>query len=264
MPTAFCKNKGGHMFSEDFSAVSNAAANKSNYLAKNPIGYFLLSMLAGMFIGFGVLLAFTAGGLLSGAPSTKVVMGVSFGVALSLVVMCGAELFTGNNLVMAAGIMDKKVKISEAIKLWVICWLGNAAGSILLALIYHLTALGDGSVGEFMANAALGKMSAGGVALFARGMLCNMLVCLAVWSTFRLKTEAGKLIMIFWCLFAFITTGFEHSIANMTLLTVGLLRPCGVALTVGGWFYNLIIVTLGNMVGGICLVAFPYFIGQKK
>ena len=251
------------MFSEDFSSVSSAAEGKAGFLGRNPAGYFLLSMLAGMYIGFGVLLAFTAGGLLSGAPGAKIVMGVSFGVALSLVVMCGAELFTGNNLVMAAGVLDKKVTLADAVKLWIVCWLGNATGGILLAFIYHLTGLGDGSVGEFMANAALAKMSAGGVALFARGMLCNMLVCLAVWSTFRLKTEAGKLIMLFWCLFAFITTGFEHSVANMTLLTVGLLRPCGVALSVGGWFYNLVIVTLGNMAGGICLVAFPYFIGKK-
>lgn len=252
------------MFSEDYENLGNAAVTKRNLLKNNPVGYFVFSMLAGMFIGFGVLLAFTAGGLLEGAPQTKIVMGVSFGVALSLVVMCGAELFTGNNLVMAGGLLQKKVSVGDTVKLWIVCWLGNVAGSILLALIYHFTNLGDGPAGVFMANAALGKMSAGALELFCRGILCNMLVCLAVWATFRCKTEAAKLIMIFWCLFAFITTGFEHSVANMTLLTIGLLRPCGVSLTIVGWFYNLLFVTLGNMVGGICLVAVPYYIGKKQ
>ena len=189
---------------------------------------------------------------------------VSFGVALSLVVTCGAELFTGNNLVMSAGAMMRKVSILDCIKLWIICWIGNAVGGVILAVIYHFTGLGNGAVGEFMASSALAKMSAGPIELLCRGILCNVLVCLAVWSTFRVKNEVGKLIMIFWCLFAFITTGFEHSVANMTLLTVGMLRPCGEAITIGGLFYNLGVVTLGNMIGAIVLVALPYYIGQKQ
>lgn len=252
------------MFKEEFEAAANGAVSKYTLLKKNPGGYFVLSMLAGMFIGFGVLLAFTAGGLLAGAPATKLVMGAAFGVALSLVVMAGGELFTGNNMVMAAGILKKKITLSNAVYLWIICWIGNAAGGILLAVLYHLTGLGEGAVGAFMASGALAKMSAAPVALLTRGILCNMLVCLAVWCGFRCKSESGKLIMIFWCLLAFFTTGFEHSIANMTLLTVALLRPAGEAVTVGGWFYNLALVTAGNMIGGICLVALPYFAGARE
>ena len=252
------------MFREDFEAASAAAVTKSTFLEKNPLGYFVLSMLAGSFIGFGGLLAFTAGGLLSGAPATKIVMGALFGVALSLVVMAGGELFTGNNFVMAAGMLKKKVTLAQSCKLWVICWLGNTAGGIVLAVLYHLTGLGEGAVGDFIAAGALAKMTASPVALFTRGMLCNMLVCLAVWCGFRCKTETAKLIMIFWCLLAFFTIGFEHSVANMTILTYGLLRPAGQALTIGGWFYNLIVVTLGNMAGGILLVAAPYYAAQRE
>ena len=252
------------MFRDDFTAAAAAAGTKSSFLKKNPFGYFVMSMMAGSFIGFGGLLAFTAGGLLAGAPATKIVMGALFGVALSLVVMAGGELFTGNNFVMAAGMLKKTVTLAESLKLWVICWLGNLAGGIVLAVLYHLTGLGEGAVGDFLAAGALAKMTAGPVALFTRGMLCNMLVCLAVWCGFRCKSEAGKLIMIFWCLLAFFTTGFEHSIANMTVLTYGLLRPAGQALTFGGWIYNLIVVTLGNMAGGILLVALPYYQAQKE
>ncbi|MDO4648029.1 MAG: formate/nitrite transporter family protein [Eubacteriales bacterium] len=252
------------MFKEEFTAVGKAAQGKVALLKKNPLGYFLLSMLAGSFIGFGVLLTNTIGGYLNGSPFTKMILGMAFGIALSLVVMAGAELFTGNNLVMTAGILKKNITLGDAVKLWCVCWVGNLAGSILLGIVYHFTELGNGVVGEFMANAALGKMSAGPAALIARGMLCNMLVCIATWCGTKLKSEAGKLIMIFWCLFAFITTGFEHSIANMTLFAVTLLRPSGVAVTFGGAAYNLIVVTIGNMIGGILFVALPYYAASKE
>lgn len=252
------------MFKDEFEAAANGAVGKVTFLKKNPVGYFLLSMLAGAYIGFGILLIFTIGGQLAGAPVTKMAMGVSFGIALSLVVIAGAELFTGNNLVMTAGMLKKKITVADGIKLWIVCYLGNWVGSILLAVIYNLTSLANGPVGEFMANGALGKMSATAPQLVARGILCNMLVCLATWCGFRAKSDAGKLIMIFWCLFAFITTGFEHSIANMTLLTEALLNPCGVAVTMGGYMHNLLWVTFGNMIGGILFIAVPYAVSAKE
>lgn len=255
------------MFKDEVTAVGNAAKAKAELLENKPLAYFFASMLAGMFIGFGILLAFTAGGYLSdaGSPSVKIVMGAVFGVALSLVVMAGAELFTGNNLVMAVGIFRKTVTVGKAVKLWVVCWIGNLAGSVLLAWLFHLSGLATGAVGTFMANGAAGKMAAGPVPLFVRGILCNILVCLAVWCGFKLKSESGKLIMIFWCLFVFITAGFEHSVANMTLLAIGLFDPAGAAVSFGGYAYNLAVVTLGNMVGGILFVAVPYCLiaGEK-
>lgn len=252
------------MFKPDIIRNSDTASSKASMLIRDPFGYFVLSMLAGAYIGIGVLLAFTIGGMLDGEPYQKVVMGCSFGVALSLVVMAGGELFTGNNMVMAIGVLEKKVRLAETIKLWVVCWIGNLAGAIVLAVIYHLTGLGAGPAGTFMAAGAMAKMSAGPVALIARGILCNFLVCLAVWSAGRATSDSGKLIMIFWCLFAFITTGFEHSVANMTLLAVALMNPMDQAVTIGGYFYNLILVTLGNIIGGVVFVALPYYAASRK
>ncbi|CAK7002240.1 MAG: Nitrite transporter NirC [Eubacterium sp.] len=252
------------MFLEAFTSVQKAAADKTGLLKKNPLGYFVAAMLAGAFIGFGVLLSFTIGGLLSGEPYAKIVMGTAFGVALSLVVIAGAELFTGNNMLMAAGLMTKSVSMADTLKLWGICWLGNLAGSVLLALIFWGAGFAAGPVGEFIAASAAAKMGLSLVPLFLRGVLCIVLVCLAVWCGFKCKSESGKLIMIFWCLFAFITTGFEHSIANMTLLTISLLAPMEAAVSIGGYVYNLIVVTLGNMVGGILFVAIPYYLISKK
>lgn len=252
------------MFFEEFEAASNAAKAKAKMLKENKIGYFMLTLLAGMFIGFGILLIFSIGGLLNGAPATKVVMGASFGIALSLVAMAGAELFTGNNFIMSAGLFKKKVTFVEVLKVWIVCFIGNWLGSILIAVIYHLTGLGNGAVGKFIATGAMGKMSPDFIQLFTRGLLCNILVCLAIWCGVKCKTESGKLIMIFWCLFAFITTGFEHSIANMTLFTVAILNPAGQAVSMGGYLHNILAVTLGNMIGGILFVAVPYYLASLK
>lgn len=252
------------MFNEEFTAAANGAAAKAGLLKKNPAGYFLLSMLAGMFVGFGVLLVFTLSGAMAGSPFTKLVMGCAFSVALSLVIIAGAELFTGNNMVMTAGYLRKTVSAGEVLKLWLICWLGNLAGSVLLAVVYNATGLySDATLGA-MTTAAGAKMSAGFVPLLARGMLCNTLVCLAVWCGFRCKSESGKLIMVFWCILAFFTTGFEHSVANMTLLSLALIDNGGnEAISMGGYWYNLLVVSLGNMLGAILFVALPYHIASK-
>ncbi|BCJ95004.1 transporter [Anaerocolumna cellulosilytica] len=248
------------MFREESEIVGKAAQNKYQLLEKNPLGYFIASMLAGLFVGFGVLLIFSIGGFLNGQPYVKVVMGMSFGIALSLVIMAGAELFTGNNFVMTMGLLQKKVSLSQTLKLWLVCFLGNLAGSVLLAILFWQTGLASGAVGEFILTASKAKMELGIFPLFFRGILCNILVCLAIWCSFRCKSESGKLIMIFWCLFAFITTGFEHSVANMTLLFVGVLISPDTQVQLSGYAYNLLFATLGNMVGGILFTALPYYV----
>lgn len=252
------------MYTEQIKVVQGAASKKLAFLRQNPLGYFLLSMLAGMYIGFGILLAFTVSGQLQGAPSAKLLMGTVFGVALSLVIIAGGELFTGNNFVLAVGALTKQNTWFQASYLWVICWLGNACGAILLAILYNATGLQVDGVAKALTATAVVKMTAGPVALLMRGILCNILVCLALWSSFQTKNDAAKLIMVFWCLLAFFTTGFEHSVANMTLLTAALIEPAGQVITVGAWLYNLFWVSLGNMLGAICFLAVPYVIAAKK
>jgi len=252
------------MFTEEFKLIAGAAKVKTAFLNGNPLGYFVASMLAGMYVGLGITLIFTIGGLLDGAPYAKILMGSSFGIALSLVIMAGSELFTGNNLVMVSGVWSGTVSIQDMIKLWIVCYLGNWAGAALFAAVYCGTELTAGGAGKFIAATAAIKMSVQPLPLFLRAVLCNILVCLAVWCSFRAKSGSEKLIMIWWCLFAFITSGFEHSIANMTLLTIALFAPFEAAVSVGGYFYNILVVTLGNMVGGIFFVALPYYLISKR
>lgn len=252
------------MFDDAFQSLLNAAKAKHRLLSNNPLGYFIASMLAGAYVGFGILLIFTVGAAASGSPYTKLLMGVSFGIALSLVIMAGSELFTGNVLFMSGALFRKELPAGTILKLLFVCYIGNWIGSILLALIFVGAGLATDATGEFMANAAMTKMTLPPLAMFLRAVLCNILVCLAVWCSIKLKSESAKLIMVFWCLFCFNTCGFEHSIANMTLLSVAMIAPSGVAVTLGGYFYNILLVSLGNIVGAIVGVALPYAVISKQ
>ncbi|MBU3114611.1 formate/nitrite transporter family protein [Clostridium lacusfryxellense] len=254
------------MFSEEINKVSISAVKKSELLKKSKMRYLTSSALAGIYVGFGILLIFTIGGLLSASqsPATKIVMGASFGIALSLVIMAGSELFTGNNMTMTIGSLEKKVTWLDSANIWIYSFLGNFAGSVALAAIFVGAGLAKGTTAAFILKTSQAKMATPSMELFLRGILCNMLVCLAVWCAIKLKEETAKLIMIFWCLFAFITTGFEHSIANMTLLSVSLMVPHGAAISMGGLAHNLIWVTLGNFVGGAVFIGAAYWYISKE
>lgn len=248
------------MFSEEIDNLASIAKNKENLLEENSLGYIMSSMLAGIYVGFGILLIFTIGGFLqpTGTPSTKILMGVSFGIALSLVLVAGSELFTGNNLIMMVGSLNKKVSWKGSLKVWLYSYIGNFLGSILLAILYVKSKLPTESVADFIISGSQAKIDAGFTPLLIRGILCNMLVCLAVWCFFKLKNETAKLIMIFWCLFAFITIGMEHSIANMTLITIAFMLPNS-GISIAGIFKNLIPVTIGNFIGGAIFIGWVYW-----
>ena len=250
------------MFRKEVERVAQAAADKVRFLNENPTGYFASSLMAGMFIGFGILLSFTIGAMGS-MPLMKLFMGMSFACALSLVIMAGAELFTGNNMVMSMGFMKKTVSAKEVLKLWLICYVGNWLGSILLAWIFAHTGLMTEAFCAAVAPVAAAKVSIPFGALLLRAILCNMLVCLAVWCSIKMTSESGKLIMVFWIIVIFFTAGFEHSVANMVLLSLDFMAP-GTAMTMGSYFYNILTATLGNMIGGIFFVAVPYTLMAKK
>lgn len=254
------------MFQEEFQAVCKAGVGKNNLLKKNPGGYFVASMVAGMFISFGSFITFVMGTPLKEAndPMMKAVMAFCFASALSLVIAAGAELFTGNNFVMASASLKGEVSWGDTVKLWIVCYLGNFVGSIISVLIFQLTGIPTGAVGENFASTAATKMGLPLGQMFTRAILCNILVCLAVWCSIKLKSETAKLIMVFWCIFVFMVCGFEHSVANMSIMGVGLLNAGDAAVSIGGYFYNLVVVTLGNMVGGILFVSVPYYLISKE
>ncbi|MBS5953842.1 MAG: formate/nitrite transporter family protein [Paraclostridium bifermentans] len=255
------------MHNETLEKLTVAAKNKVNLLNRSRLKYIVSSAFAGLYVGIGILLIFTIGGLLTSAnsPMTKIMMGVSFAIALSLVVMTGSELFTGNNMVMTAGTLNKGTSTKDLIRVWVYSFVGNLLGSLLVAGLFVGTGLvNKGAVMEFFATTSLAKSSLPFMDLFFRGVLCNILVCVAVMCSFRTNDDTAKLIIIFMCLFAFITSGFEHSVANMTIFGVALFSSTIKGATLMGAIYNLFIVTLGNIAGGALVMgAGAYILGKK-
>ncbi len=249
------------MYEKDIEKMAIASEKKIGAMNRFPLGYLALSALAGAYLGFGIVLIFSVAAPLAGtqfAPFMKLIMGASFGVALSLVIYSGSELFTGNNLIFAVAKLKKRVGFKPISKLFVLCFIGNLVGSIFFAWLV----VQGGSLSEeaqaLIVKVAGVKMSLGAKELFFRGILCNWLVCLAVWIANRNGDETAKLIMIFWCLFAFIGSGYEHSIANQSLMGLALLLPHGPEISIAGFIHNQVFVTLGNMVGGGVMVGMVY------
>lgn len=255
------------MHNETLEKLTVAAKNKVNLLNSSRLKYIVSSGFAGLYVGIGILLIFTIGGLLTSAnsPMTKIMMGVSFAIALSLVVMTGSELFTGNNMVMTAGTLNKGTSTKDLLRVWAYSFVGNLLGSLLVAGLFVGTGLvNKGAVMEFFATTSLAKASLPFMDLFFRGVLCNILVCVAVMCSFRTNDDTAKLIIIFMCLFAFITSGFEHSVANMTIFGVALFSSAIKGATLMGAIYNLFVVTLGNIAGGALVMgAGAYILGKK-
>ena len=253
------------MVQDTILSVGAAAEKKNGLLGASLPRYLVLSALAGAYVGLGIALIFAIGAPLWAAqsPFLKVVMGASFGVALTLVIFAGSELFTGNNLFLTIGVLTGRTHLRDLSVLWALCFAGNLAGSLLLAwLVAQSGVLSADPQQAFILKTAGAKMTLSFWPLFARGVLCNWLVCLAVWCAARTQSESARLVMIFWCLFAFIGAGFEHSVANMTLLGIGLFLPHAAPVSWAGFAANLLPVTLGNVVGGAGFVAGIYWLAS--
>ncbi len=251
------------MYRKTLDLFAELAASKVQALRFNPGGFFIASAMAGAYVGIGILLIFNIGQTID--PSIRsLVMGASFGVALTLVIFAGSELFTGHTMFMSIGLLRGTVGLSGLCASWIMTWVGNLAGSALLAWLFY--AGGGGQIlkdgADLIFNVSAFKMNSPAGALVARGILCNWLVCLAIWTSARATSDSAKCILIFWCLFAFIACGFEHSVANMTIFSVALLghHPAGVSLE--GMFYNLAWVTLGNAIAGAVFMAGAYWLAS--
>jgi len=247
------------MYTKTLDQFAETAAAKAAFSRSEPTGFLISSMMAGAYVGIGIILIFTLGQQID--PSLRsLVMGASFGIALTLVIFAGSDLFTGHTMFMTIGLARGTSDWSALGRSWVLTWVGNLAGSVLLAVVFWLA--GGGQVlkqgADLIYAASAAKMNAPVLALVARAALCNWLVCLAIWTSARATSDAAKCILIWWCLFAFIACGFEHSVANMTVFAVALLGDHPASVSLAGMAYNLLWVTIGNIIGGAGFVALGY------
>lgn len=254
------------MYHADVQKLSQTAVKKIGWMTKNPLSYLVASGFAGAYVGMGIAMILSLGAPLAaaGSPFTKLVMSASFGIALTLVVFAGSELFTGNNMFGAIGALTGDIPWSDVLRFWIMCYIGNLIGSLILAWLVVQTGLyANAPQLDFIQKACTAKMTAPFWPLFVRGILANWLVCLAVWCAAKTQSESAKIALIYMCLMAFIAPGFEHSVANMTLLAIGLFQPHGDAISWMGYVHNLIPATLGNIVGGGFFVGGLYWLASQ-
>lgn len=248
----------------------------------NPLRTFALAILAGAFIAFGALfytlVTYDTGGMAAGV--IRLLGGLVFCLGLILVIVAGAELFTGNNLIVMAYV-DRKVTLKQLLRNWCIVYIGNFIGAVGIMFLVYLSGhwqIGDGALANKVLTIANGKVNLTWMEAFSRGVLCNTLVCLAVWLCFAGRTVVDKVVAIIFPVTAFVAMGFEHCVANMYFIPAGLVLKQQVelgelatnldleGLTIAGFvFNNLLPVTLGNILGGSVLVGlFYWFIYLRK
>ena len=228
---------------------------------------FALAVLAGAFIALGALfytVTMTTGkGVAVPFGLLRLAGGITFSLGLVLVVVGGAELFTGNNLIAMAW-ASGRVTTQQIMRNWGWVYLGNLVGAVGTAALVWLAgiqSMGDGSVGETMVQIARGKISLDPVSAIARGVLCNVLVCLVVWLCMGARTVTDKILAIVFPITGFVACGFEHSVANMYFLPIGVALAAGTSapLSAVDAISNLALVTIGNIFGGTVLVALVYW-----
>ena len=243
------------------------------------LSLFMLSLLAGIFIAIGAefytLVVFDSN---LSIGLTRVLGGIAFSTGLILVLVAGAELFTGNCLVMM-GFASRAVTYKQLLKNWGLCYVGNFIGSIgivFLMLFTNLWKMGDYMLGAKAVLIAADKVNLTFIEAFSRGILCNALVCLAVWLCFSARSVISKIAAIVFPITAFVASGFEHSIANMYFIPMGILlkQNDGVLdaiarvtpgtslenLNIMGFLGNLLPVTIGNLIGGAIMVGLVYWL----
>lgn len=240
---------------------------------------FFLAVMAGAFIALGAIFATTVAtqGTETAVPFgvNQLLVGLVFCLGLILVIVAGAELFTGNNLIVMAW-ASGKISAGGLLRNWAIVYVGNFVGSIGMAVLYFLTRkyqAAGGALGKTMLSIAHGKVNLAFWEALFLAVLCNVLVCLAVWLTFSARNTGDKILAIIFPITAFVAAGFEHSIANMYFVPVGLLvkmfdpafaASTGLSLDSLTWTQfltrNLIPVTIGNVIGGAFLVAGVYWV----
>lgn len=212
----------------------------------------VLAILAGVFIGFGSVVSLVAQSGMGDVGAVKLMSGAAFSVGLMLVMVVGAELFTGNTM-MALPVVTGDLAAGRMLTAWAVVWTGNLIGSVALALLFWAA---DG-LSEGVADAAISlaqtKLDKSPLATFCSGVLANVLVCLAVWMAMAAKSIVAKLLVILGPVMIFVAAGLEHSVANMSILPLGWLADPLATPDLAGGLANLLFSTLGNIAGGATL-----------
>lgn len=234
--------------------IEAAGVNKANLPASQML---VLAILAGAFIGFGAA-AYTT--VMTGVDASfgpyRLVGGIVFSLGLILVIVGGAELFTGNALMIMAAV-DRRISLQLLLRNWALVFMGNLIGASALAVAFGLSGILDHGVGQTAVTLAHAKAKLPALEALFRGILCNALVCLAIWLTFAARSASGKILAVLWPISAFVLLGLEHSVANMFFFPQAWIA--GGQIAVMPAVSNLFYVTIGNVIGGGLGVSLAYW-----
>ncbi|MDP1510004.1 formate/nitrite transporter family protein [Paenibacillus sp. CMAA1739] len=250
------------METEGLRNVEQLALKKYKIYKQSLLRYLARSMLASMFIGFGVIVAFKTGNFfyMEHSPLTYPMAALTFGAAIILIAYGGGDLFTGNTFYYTYAALRKKLRWGQVLRLWAASYGGNLLGAGVFALLIYLTGLFDSSsVNSFLLNVVEHKMEAPAMQLFFRAILCNWLVCLAFFVPMFMKENGAKMFAMMLFVFCFFISGYEHSVANMCTFAIALVLDHPGTVSVAGVIHNLVPVTLGNLVGGVLLMGVMYY-----
>lgn len=243
------------MFNKDIDNIITITEGKVNNANRWPGKYFVRAIITGFYVIVAIILSYTTGAILFDKypEISKIIVAATFSFALALIVFLSGELFTGNTFALSVGIQKRKVKIKDAVKVLIFSYLGNMIGSILLAYLFVKSE--PSLIKDYIEPIVIAKVNLSVANMFIRGILCNFIVCLGYLTGIKMTSESGKMIMMFFCVFAFVIAGFEHSIANMGIFSIGYFALGSLSLY--SVLKNLFFVTIGNIIGGGILLAIP-------
>lgn len=244
------------MYTKDVDLLMKLAEKKSRNANERPGKYLGRAIVTGFYVIVAIILSYTTGAILypKYPEVAKVMVAATFSFALALIVFLSGELFTGNNLVMSLGVQGRRITIKDLLKVWVYSYIGNFIGCLIFSYLFVKSGAALSQIQHYMEPLVASKLDLSIAQMILRGILCNFIVCLGYLSGIKMQSESGKLIMMFFCVFAFIIAGFEHSVANMGVFSIGYFALGGLPL--GLVFRNLLWVTIGNIIGGAVLLAF--------
>lgn len=247
-------------------AALNARKKRDTWMSSK-LHYFIKAMLAGVYIGFGIMVSYKTGEFFfhAGSPSAMMLVAIFFGTALVMIIYGGAELFTSNTMTMTIGTLKKETTWYETFQVWIACYFGNLAGALFFSLLIMLSGLFlSPDKSQLLMEVASYKMHGHTLEIFFRAILCNWLVCLAIWLPMHVKGDVAKLLLTLLLVFGFVISGYEHSIANMALFGIALMVPHPETITIWSAIHNIIPVTVGNLIGGSIFVGAFYVYLNKK
>ncbi|WP_329470103.1 formate/nitrite transporter family protein [Exiguobacterium sp. 9-2] len=246
---------------EALEGLRNKAIKSTRMLQLRPLEYLVRAMLAGIFIGFAIIFTLKAinGLYMAESPVATLVGGLTFGVALVLIVYGGAELFTGNTMYFTTATMRGYTTNMDTMKVWLVCLIGNGLGGLAFAFLFSQTGiLQELGMNNWLFAVSETKIHHSTWEIFTRAIFCNWMVCLAIFIPKNMKNELAQIMMMMVLVAVFFASGFDHVIANMALFSIALIVPHPDTITFAGAMHNLLPALAGNIIGGAVFMGMIY------